>query len=489
MKINELKEKINRIGEKTKNAELLGKILSLARLSRGSCRKLMLYKQSSSFDHYIYHFKEETFPPEFSYLFLNAVFDALYPKHNKAMKKKKDYIEFIKKNKKGLWQKQRDEFANLIKNCIKIGILEKLITPALEFHALSLIRMGHVNANKKGESFIDAYIKIVNPKAVDYLETGDNGINWSEDLEERFQEESKTIEYDQYRRLVNSLKNFYPIMEWLRKLIMTNFIPSHEFINIKTIISGNEESSYNQKFSKNFLRDELGFIGLENLLMIKVKEDNMQGTFDKNDNVLIKKHPSYISAKKGIPSGPLAYNWKDGIYAIEIGDKIKLRRLQFSHPNWKSSTLQENEKDDIDIPEFLQEEANKEIEKVFTKGIEKVKLYEVDELLQKYGTQNSLLRKYLKPLINLDKNQDDYFYGKKYVDHSKNYDLKVNIICDNNKYPTQSVKFEDLLICGEVLWKSSSFRDNNSNIEFEKEIPSKIDLDLFLEPRKLKEIA
>ena len=76
------------------------------------------------------------------------------------------------------------------------------------------------------------------------------------------------------------------------------------------------------------------------------------------------------------------------------------------------------------------------------------------------------------------------------LDHSKNIGVMVNVICDNNKYPPESVKFEDILICGEVLWKSSIFKDKKEYVELETKIPSTLDLDiLFANPEKLKEIA
>ena len=74
MKPKEIQQISKRISENTKNRELLEKILKLSKLSRAFCSELMIYKHGSSFDHYVYRFKEETFPPEFSYLFLNAVF-------------------------------------------------------------------------------------------------------------------------------------------------------------------------------------------------------------------------------------------------------------------------------------------------------------------------------------------------------------------------------------------------------------------------------
>ena len=39
------------------------------------------------------------------------------------------------------------------------------------------------------------------------------------------------------------------------------------------------------------------------------------------------------------------------------------------------------------------------------------KLSEIDKLVNKYGVGNPLLVKKLKPLINLEESQDDYFFG------------------------------------------------------------------------------
>ena len=491
MNPKEIQQISKRISENTKNRELLEKILKLSKLSRAFCSELMIYKHGSSFDHYVYRFKEETFPPEFSYLFLNAVFYSFYPKHTKSMKKKKNYVEFIKKNKKELWRKQRIDFFKLIVHCNKQEIRKKIITPALEFHALSLIRLGNFKSKERKESFVDSYLKIINPEAFDYLE----------DPDENLQENLPSKKYNQYQKLVESLKNFFPIIEQLREVFMRNFIPPHEYTNIKIenlySIDGIKLNE-TMMFTKSFLRDELGLSNLDNLFMIKVNEDNMEGTFELNDKVLIKRHTSYIAAKKeGTPSETLAHNWKDGVYAIETNREIKLRRLQFLYSDWRQSTLFPNEKKDVEIPEFLQKEANAEINRVFAKGIEKVTLSEIDELVHKYGI-HPLLREKSKPLIDFDDSQDalkkikddDYYYGKKVTDHSKNMGVMVNVICDNNKYPPETVKFENLLICGEVLWKSSNFKDKKKYVGLESRLPPSLDLDiLFADPIKLKEIA
>ena len=141
MKTQQLKQIIRGISEKTKNRELLEKILKLTGLSRARCSEIMVYKQGSSFDHYVYKFKEETFPPSFAYLFLNAVFSSLFFKTEKGKNKKGNFYEYIKNNEQTIWQKHKDDFIRLIIDCKDLEIRKKLINPALEFHTLNLIRL------------------------------------------------------------------------------------------------------------------------------------------------------------------------------------------------------------------------------------------------------------------------------------------------------------------------------------------------------------
>ena len=59
---------------------------------------------------------------------------------------------------------------------------------------------------------------------------------------------------------------------------MKNFIPPHEYTNIKIenlySIDGIKLNE-TMMFTKSFLRDELGLSNLDNLFMIKVNEDNI----------------------------------------------------------------------------------------------------------------------------------------------------------------------------------------------------------------------
>ena len=468
MKTQQLKQIIRGISEKTKNRELLERILKLTGLSRARCSEIMVYKQGSSFDHYVYKFKEETFPPSFAYLFLNAVFSSLSFKNDLGKKKKDNFPDFIKNNQQSIWQKQKEDFIKLIIDCKEFEIRKKLINPALEFHALNLIRLSSPQTILKNESFVESYIRISYPEAIEYLEEPENDTNDIFPSDKNiFSSEDANADlnairggkYIQYQKLISNLRNFYPLIELLRKRFMPNFLAPNEYARIR--IDTNDERFIGEMlFSKKFLREDLDLTNLNHLFILKVKENNMEGTFDIDDHVLIKKHPHYINVKKNIPSEVMAFNFQDGIYAIEENKRIVLRRLQFL----RTSGLSYESNEQFEVPKFLKEEANKEINRVFSKGTENVKLHEIDQLVHKYGLQNELLREKLKPILPdlANDNNKDVFYGKEVIDKSKKIGTVVNIISDNKKYPVHTVRFEDLLICGEVLWKSSNFRDNKA---------------------------
>ena len=464
MNINKLKKTIKGISEKTKNRELLEKILKECDVSRSACSELMIYKNGSSFDHYVYRYKEEQFPPEFSYLFLNAAFSALNFRDIKKIKNKKKSFEDFKKNKNKLWRNQKGQFFRIISDCIKLDIKNKLIIPALEFHALNLIRLGNLDEKREfNENFVENYLRIACADAFDYIEESD---------QENFQEQLPTKKFQQYEKLISNLRNFYPIIESLRYIFMRDFLAPNEYKKINIINSKTHNDRYESMvLSKDFLRVELGLSNLKNIFLLNINDDNMKGSFEKNDKVLVKKHPSFLNLENNNPSMISSYKFKDGVYAIKIPDftindetkeKIVIRRLQFTYPNQDIK--------DYEIPSFLEEEAEKEINKVFKKGLKNVKLAEIDQLVNKYGVGNPLLVKNLKPIINLEESQDDFFYGKK-IQKDKNFKVKVNIISDDKKYPPISVDLEVLPIVGEVIWKSSAY--NNIDNKFNQTITNK----------------
>ena len=115
-------------------------------------------------------------------------------------------------------------------------------------------------------------------------------------------------------KLIDSIKNFYPYVEKLRKHYMENFVAPHETFKLP-VLNSNEKIL----FSKDFIKRNLNIKKYDDLVLMNVDEDNMQGTFNKNDIALIVKFKDNISPKK----------YEDGIYALNINEKISIRRLQF----------------------------------------------------------------------------------------------------------------------------------------------------------------
>ena len=94
----------------------------------------------------------------------------------------------------------------------------------------------------------------------------------------------------------SSIRNFFPIIEILRHNFLKDFLAPHEYKKINIINSKTQSGkTESMVLSKEFLRYELGLFNLDNIFMLKILDDNMSGTFEINDKVLIKKHPNYIA--------------------------------------------------------------------------------------------------------------------------------------------------------------------------------------------------
>ena len=104
-----------------KNRMLLKEILRAANISKRECSEL-LWKHSNSLDGYLHKFSRETFPPSFSYFFLNSIFF---------------YTEISSRTKQ---KRNSQKFEEIIKDAMDIGIEKKLILPALEHHMSIIVK-------------------------------------------------------------------------------------------------------------------------------------------------------------------------------------------------------------------------------------------------------------------------------------------------------------------------------------------------------------
>ena len=321
--------------------DLLLKILKSSQLTKAQC-SLYLGKHKHSLDSYLYKFSGTVFPASFAYFFLNSAASNRplldYILDNKKKSKKYARFEDLRKNRFGFY-KMLEKYRNL-------DIEQKLIIPALEHHCTILIRLSNSRFIHDEKNYLEQYVDEVLPGARDYLEEYDT---WQPDENDSVntivsRSVDEAIKATNSKILIESIKNFFPHLEVLRKKYMPNFIAPTETFKLP-VVNSNEQIL----FSKDFVKRNLNLKKYNDLVLMNVTEDNMQGTINVGDLALIIKFQNK-KIKDVI--------FKNGIYAINLNGNICIRRLQFL--NLKQRTLvhiiSDNKKyrdDPIDFLELL----------------------------------------------------------------------------------------------------------------------------------------
>ena len=300
--------------------DLLLKILKSSQLTKAQCG-LYLGKHKHSLDSYLYKFSGTVFPASFAYFFLNSAASnrplSDYILDSKKKSKKYARFEDLRKNRFGFY-KMLEKYKNL-------DIEQKLIIPALEHHCTILIRLSNSRFIHDEKNYLEQYIDEILPGVREYLEEYDT---WQPDENDSVNTiVSRSV--DEARKatnskiLIDSIKNFYPHLEVLRKKYMPNFIGPNETFKLP-VVNSNEQIL----FSKDFVKRNLNLNKYNDLVLMNVTEDNMQGTINVGDLALIIKFQNK-KIKDVI--------FKNGIYAINLDGNICIRRLQFL--NLKQRTL------------------------------------------------------------------------------------------------------------------------------------------------------
>ncbi len=288
-----------------KNRKLLLKALKLSDLTKAECSRL-LGRHQKSLDTYIYKYSDISFPPSFAYFFLSSVSSSQTTNRDKSQKISK--FQYFKK----LDHVNNHEFYKLLTDCEDLEIVKKLIIPCLEHHCMLLIKLSNSQYIHDTYNFEKEYINQALPGIQESIDDYDDYRNgFEEGSRVGYKEANK---YLQNQKLKQSIKNFFPHAEILRKHYMENFVAPHETFKLP-VLNSNEKIL----FSKDFIKRNLNIKKYNDLVLMNVDEDNMQGTFNKNDIALIVKFKNNISSKK----------YEDGIYALNINEKISIRRLQF----------------------------------------------------------------------------------------------------------------------------------------------------------------
>tara|TARA_B100000902_G_scaffold376512_1_gene407662 strand:+ start:3239 stop:4396 length:1158 start_codon:yes stop_codon:yes gene_type:complete len=321
--------------------DLLLKILKSSQLTKAQCG-LYLGKHKHSLDSYLYKFSGTVFPASFAYFFLNSAASnrplSDYILDSKKKSKKYARFEDLRKNRFGFY-KMLEKYKNL-------DIDQKLIIPALEHHCTILIRLSNSRFIHDEKNYLEQYIDEVLPGVREYLEEYDT---WQPDENDSVntivsRSVDEAIKATNSKILIDSIKNFFPHLEVLRKKYMPNFIAPNETFKLP-VVNSNEQIL----FSKDFVKRNLNLNKYNDLVLMNVTEDNMQGTINVGDLALIIKFQNK-KIKDVI--------FKNGIYAINLNGNICIRRLQFL--NLKQRTLvhiiSDNKKyrdDPIDFLELL----------------------------------------------------------------------------------------------------------------------------------------
>ena len=289
------------INEASKN--LLLKLLRSAGLTKVQS-KIYLGKHGNSLDTYLYRNFKPNFPPSFSYFFLNAIASSRpLAKDSKSKSKKYAFVDDLKNAEKNSFHKILEKYKDL-------NIDQKLILPCLEYHCNIHIKLSNSKFIHDEENYVERYVDEILPGLREEIQ---------EVMNYQPVEKDPDISTSEFKRLLNvqklidSVKDFYPHLEILRKKFMPNFIAPNETF-LLPVLNSNEKIL----FSKDFVKRNLNLNKYNDLVLFNVRETNMQGTINLGDMALIIKFHN-IGKETA----------ENGIYAIKLNGKICIRRLQF----------------------------------------------------------------------------------------------------------------------------------------------------------------
>jgi phage repressor protein C with HTH and peptisase S24 domain len=172
-----------------------------------------------------------------------------------------------------------------------------------------LIRLSNSQFIHDSDFFEEEYINQALPGVKESIEEHEDYKNGTEKVSS-----ASAYKHLQNQKLLETIKNFFHHAEILRKNYMENFVAPHETFKLP-VLNSNEKIL----FSKDFIKRNLNIKKYDDLVLMNIDEDNMQGTFNKNDIALIVKFKNNMLPQKH----------EDGIYALNINEKISIRRLQF----------------------------------------------------------------------------------------------------------------------------------------------------------------
>ena len=417
-----------------KNGELLSIILEKSKISQRLC-SINMGENDAFLTNFIYR-SPICFSRDFSYRFLSSIYHFLVRDSQKKSNERFDEII-------------NDE---TVKN---LDINKKLLIPALQRHTLALININREIFERNDEEIIENYIQEIYPekfegyknflRGLDYERTGlKNILNVQQLYEQEHQNTLEKVlsieeidmlnEYSDFEIQMESTNNFFYICENLRSKLIPSFYSPTDYKEIKmdhinkgaflirrkevnqlknnNTIGGEivwKSGKFNFEFEKKTKSD--WFFGkkksneenkeqeqLKEIEIELIKEEANRALFEEANEEMIKMQEANELANENLKEMKKELSKNYGLKNEDIQKLIG--KVNKENKEYINKEQQGRLGEYIETSDFFkqQEEQLLAMRKLANKGKE-MKLYEIDELVQKYGN-TEIIKAFVDSLLN-----------------------------------------------------------------------------------------
>ena len=417
-----------------KNGELLSIILEKSKISQRLC-SINMGENDAFLTNFIYR-SPISFSRDFSYRFLSSIYHFLVRDSQKKSNERFDEII-------------NDE---TIKN---LDINKKLLIPALQRHTLALININREIFERNDEEIIENYIQEIYPekfegyknflRGLDYERTGlKNVLNVQQLYEQEHQNTLEKVlsieeidmlnEYSDFEIQMESTNNFFYICENLRSKLIPSFYSPTDYKEIKMDHFNKgafliRRKEVNQLKNNNTIGGEIvwksgkfnfeiekkiksGFFfgkkksneenkkqeQLKEIEIEFIKEEANRALFEEANKEMIKMQEANELANKNLEEMKKELSKNYGLKNEDIQKLIG--KVNKENKEYINKEQQGRLGEYIETSDFFkqQEEQLLAMRKLANKGKE-IKLYEIDELVQKYGN-TEIIKAFVDSLLN-----------------------------------------------------------------------------------------
>jgi len=417
-----------------KNGELLSIILEKSKISQRLC-SINMGENDAFLTNFIYR-SPICFSRDFSYRFLSSIYHFLVRDSQKKSNERFDEII-------------NDE---TIKN---LDINKKLLIPALQRHTLALININREIFERNDEEIIENYIQEIYPekfegyknflRGLDYERTGlKNVLNVQQLYEQEHQNTLEKVlsieeidmlnEYSDFEIQMESTNNFFYICENLRSKLIPSFYSPTDYKEIKMDHFNKgafliRRKEVNQLKNNNTIGGEIvwksgkfnfeiekkiksGFFfgkkksneenkkqeQLKEIEIEFIKEEANRALFEEANKEMIKMQEANELANKNLEEMKKELSKNYGLKNEDIQKLIG--KVNKENKEYINKEQQGRLGEYIETSDFFKQQEKQllAMRKLANKGKE-IKLYEIDELVQKYGN-TEIIKAFVDSLLN-----------------------------------------------------------------------------------------